>query len=78
MLRKNQNLSEFPKSTSTNGGKGLESTEKWMKPGASGPHTNSQLVVIKEKQPWELSVIFFKDNKENKENISNMSKPHPT
>lgn len=47
-----------------------------MKPEAPYPLTNGQLLVMKEKQPWELGIICFKDNKKNKEKISNMSKPY--
>lgn len=46
-----------PKIQALNGGKGLESTRQWMKPEDPGPVMNSQLPVIKEKQPWELGII---------------------
>lgn len=40
---------------------------------------NDQLLVIKEKQPWELSRIFFKDNRGKEGNMSNIkSKSHHT
>lgn len=50
-----------------------------MNPETPGPLNNDQLLVIKEKQPWELGIICFKDNREKEGNISNIiTKPHHT
>lgn len=50
-----------------------------MNPEIPGPLNNDQLLVIKEKHPWELSIICFKDNKEKEGNIANIiNKSHHT